>query len=91
MIQPGDVIRIPERFYRYGSGELRMRVTYVPKSSRIPGLSWIELVGTTLSPDGRPGRPRQALVQVAALRVPGRVVRPPAPPPSPFPIPRQRR
>lgn len=88
MIQAGDVIRIPERYYRYGNGELRMRVTYVPKSARIPGLEWIELIGTTLTADGRPGRPRQALVKVSALRVPGSVLRPPAPPP--LPLPRQR-
>lgn len=90
MIQPGDVIRGPPQYYRHGTGELRMRVTYVPKSSRIPGLEWIELVGITVTDDGRPGRPQQVLVRVAALRVPGRVIRPPAPPLPQAPIPRQR-
>lgn len=89
LIQVNDLIRVPERYYRYGAGELRMRVTYIPKSARIPGLTWIELIGITVTEDGSPGRPRQVLVRVAALRVPGRVLRPPAPPP-PRPIPRQR-
>lgn len=79
LIQVGDLIQVPERYYRFGTGELRMRVTYVPKSAQIPGMQWIELVGTTVDPQGQPGRARSALVRVAALRVPGRVLRPPEP------------
>ncbi|MEV1285919.1 hypothetical protein [Micromonospora sp. NPDC049679] len=66
----GDVIRISEADYCYGRGELHLRVTHVPAGADLPGLEWINLLGVELRWDGTDGRHRQALIRVAALRVP---------------------
>jgi hypothetical protein len=75
LVQVGEVIRVAERDYCFGIGELRMRITIVPASARIPGLEWVELVGIPLARDGRVGPERAVLIRVAALRVAGSVGR----------------
>nr|MDT0659709.1 hypothetical protein [Micromonospora sp. DSM 115978] len=75
LVRIGDVIRVAEQDYCYGIGELRMRITEVPASAQIPGLEWVELIGTPLTRDGRAGPERAALIRVSALRTPGRVTR----------------
>ncbi|MDG4831784.1 hypothetical protein O7627_21115 [Solwaraspora sp. WMMD1047] len=75
LVQVGDVIRVAEQDYCFGIGELRMRITVVPASAQIPGLEWVELVGTPLVSSRPAGPERAALIRVAALRVPGSVRR----------------
>ena len=75
LVRVGDLIRIPEADYRYGVGELHMRIIHVPRSAGIPGLEWVELVGVPIPHRGREDRPRPVLIRVAALRQPGRVTR----------------
>jgi hypothetical protein len=83
LVRPGDLIRIAESDYCFGNGELLMRVTVVPTLANLPGLEWVELVGVPIGHQGRESAPRAALIRVAALRRPGRLI--PARPPGPRP------
>jgi hypothetical protein len=66
----GDVIKVGEADYRYGTGELHMRVTHVPKEIDTRGLEWVQLMGVEIRWDGSDGKHRNAWVRVAGLRKP---------------------
>ncbi|MGK5445264.1 hypothetical protein ACSNN7_26050 [Micromonospora sp. URMC 105] len=71
LVSIGELATIPEADYCYGTGPLRLRVTQAPAGLTHPGLEWVELTGVEIRPDSteaRGGRPRTALVRVAALR-----------------------
>lgn len=71
LVAVGEVVTVAEADYCYGAGPLRLRVTAAPADVDHPGLEWIVLSGREIWYDrGEPrdGRPRTALVRVAALR-----------------------
>ncbi|WP_446214228.1 hypothetical protein [Micromonospora sp. IBSANI012] len=61
----GDVITVPEDFYRFGTGPLVMHVCKVLGRRQVEGALWVELVGRDVRPDGSiDPRERFALVQL---------------------------
>ncbi|MFB9234086.1 hypothetical protein ACFFWC_00820 [Plantactinospora siamensis] len=66
----GQVVHIPEPDYRYGTGELILRVSIVGPIEQLADGAWLELTGIELRQDGsiRRPQPRQALVRLSALR-----------------------
>jgi hypothetical protein len=69
LVQAGDVVRVPEAHYLYGSDVLTMRVTGVGADlEKYPSLEWVGLKGVEIRWDGSDGDEREALVRVAALR-----------------------
>jgi hypothetical protein len=63
----GDVLRLGEADYRYGTGFLVLRVSEVLDVQLLNDGPWVNVRGVELRPDGSPGEQRQALVRVAAL------------------------
>ncbi len=71
LVRVGQVLRIPEAHYLYGSGELVLRVTHVdPGLDRYPGLEWVRVKGVEVGWDGSDGQPRDVMIRVAVLRDP---------------------
>jgi hypothetical protein len=67
-VRPGDVVRLGEDDWRYGEGELVLRVERVrDELSRHYGGKWLWLEGHRLVAPDRPGIWMQALVRTAAL------------------------
>lgn len=67
----GDVVVVPEGEYLYGQGPLRLRITEPPVTTGPHDPEWIQLTGLEIWYDRgelRDGRPRTALVRLAALR-----------------------
>ncbi|MGW4500514.1 hypothetical protein ACWENR_18105 [Micromonospora sp. NPDC004336] len=64
-IVTGEVIRVPEDSYRFGTGALTMLVTEVVSRGPFQGAEWVEVRGRELTPAGtlRP-RERYAFVRV---------------------------
>jgi hypothetical protein len=68
MPRVGDVLRLRESDYCYGSGPLTLRVTEMaPETALHPALEWLSLRGVEVGGDGDPGPERQVLVRMAAL------------------------
>lgn len=73
-VRPGDVVRLGEDDWRYGEGELLMRVERVRHElSRHYGGKWLWLEGHRLLARGQPDIWMQALVRTAALITPSPV------------------
>ena len=71
MVRVGQVLRIPEAHYLYGTGDLVLRVTEVdPGLDRYPGLEWVRVKGVPVRSDGSEGEPREVMIRVAALHDP---------------------
>jgi hypothetical protein len=71
LVRIGEVLRIPEAHYLYGSGELVLRVTHVdPNLDRYPRLEWVRVRGIEVCWDGSDGQPREVMIRVAVLRDP---------------------
>lgn len=67
-VSPGQVLELSEQDYRYGEGDLTLRVTRVRLDiSRWYDRQWVWLEGVVLLPDGADGGSRSVLVRVAAL------------------------
>lgn len=68
------VIVLEERDYRYGVGELRLRVEAVDRSGEVEldGESWVPVRGTRLRRDGTEVGPLQVLVRAVRLPAPPR-------------------
>lgn len=68
-VKVGDVIRVAEADYCFGTGFLKMRVTEVGAVQQRQDGAWVSLVGYELRPDGSHAspQPRHALVRVRAL------------------------
>jgi hypothetical protein len=73
LVSVGQVLRIPEAHYLYGTGLLVLRVTEVdPDLGRVRGLEWVRIRGVEIRWDGKDGEAREVMVRVAALaRQPG--------------------
>lgn len=69
-IVTGEVIRVPEDFYRFGTGVLTLYVTEIVSRGPFEGAEWVELRGRELTPGGalRP-RERYAFVRVDRVTV----------------------
>lgn len=66
----GDVIRVPEDAYRYGTGGLTLYVAEVLSRREESGKTWVEVRGRDVRPDGcLASRERFALVRVDLTRV----------------------
>jgi len=77
LVQVGDVVRIPEAHYLYGTGVLTMRVMAVGADlEKYPSLEWVGLKGMEIRGNGSDGEEREALVRVGVLTVEGVVSRP---------------
>lgn len=72
VLQVGDVIQVDEQDYKYGTGRLVLRITRLGERVRMADGEWLNVEGLTLRPDGTPieQRPREALVRVAAVKLP---------------------
>jgi hypothetical protein len=69
-VKVGDVIRVAEADYKYGTGILRLSISKVGRAERLADGDWLDLEGFTLRADGTQvsPAPRQVLVRVNALR-----------------------
>nr|MDT0663288.1 hypothetical protein [Micromonospora sp. DSM 115978] len=68
MPKVGDVLRLRESDYCYGTGPLTLRVTEMaPDTALHPALEWLSLRGVEIGADGGPGPERHVLVRTAAL------------------------
>jgi hypothetical protein len=69
-VNVGDLLRLNDPDYMYGSGLLVLRVTKVGRVQSLRDGLWLDLEGVELRADGTPlsQQPRQALVRVSALR-----------------------
>jgi hypothetical protein len=69
-VSVGDVVRVAEEDYCYGSGELILRVTEIGSVQLARDGAWINVRGTQLRSDGAQvdAEPRLALVRLSALR-----------------------
>lgn len=66
-IKDGDVIEVPEGFWAFGTGVLRLRVTAAgPPRRRDGGIVWQELQGVELD---SLGRDRSYLPRTATVRL----------------------
>jgi hypothetical protein len=65
--KPGDVLKIQENNYRYGIGELVLRVTQVRSVQRLSDGEWVTIVGVELAWDGSDYEEREVLVRVSSL------------------------
>jgi len=69
-IKPGDVLRVGEPDYLYGTGPLILRVTRVGRVQQLQGGLWLDLEGLTLRADGSQigSEPQHAVVRLSAIR-----------------------
>jgi hypothetical protein len=65
LVQVGDVITVEEPDYRYGLGQLTLRVTAIVSH---PEPGWIQLKGIQIYPSGAESHERYASVKLEALR-----------------------
>lgn len=61
---PGQVIRVDEKDYLYGIGELVLRVTAVAVQ---PEGEWLRVVGVEIRRNGSDGPERDVMVRMSAL------------------------
>lgn len=74
-VRVGDLIRVPEAHYLYGTGALTMRVTAIGADlDKYPSLEWVGLKG--IETDDSEGNEREVLVRMKVLNQPGVVERP---------------
>ncbi|WP_426503002.1 hypothetical protein ACPPVO_36000 [Dactylosporangium sp. McL0621] len=67
-VRVGDVLRLREADYRFGVGNLRLRVTAAPAESPEPG--WMTVTGMEILWNGKPGTERQVHIPVEVLHDP---------------------
>jgi hypothetical protein len=81
LVRVGQVLRVPEAHYLYGTGELVLRVTTVdPDLARYTGLEWAGVRGVEVRWDGSDGDQRHVMVRVDWLKA--NAARPSARPPG---------
>ena len=66
-VRPGDLVRIPEAHYRYGVGDLVLKVGSVGQVQRLDDEDWLMVVGTQIAWNGAELGERQVLVRLAGL------------------------
>jgi hypothetical protein len=68
-VHPGDLVRLGEADYRYGRGDLTMRITRIRTDiSQWPDREWIWLEGIPIRWDGSEDQTRTVLARASALR-----------------------
>ena len=65
----GDVIHVAEPDYRYGVGDLYLRITQLPPGGSDPDAEWGDVFGVDVRYDGTTGHERRVTVRLAAVRV----------------------
>jgi hypothetical protein len=65
--RPGDVLKIQEENYRYGLGELVLRVTQVRSVRQLADGEWLTVVGVQLAWNGSDLEEREVLVRLNSL------------------------
>ncbi|MDT5030532.1 MAG: hypothetical protein QOC94_703 [Actinoplanes sp.] len=65
--KPGEVLKIHEDNYRYGIGELVLRVTEVRSVQLLPDGDWLTVTGVQLSWNGSDLVEREVLVRLSSL------------------------
>jgi hypothetical protein len=67
----GDVIEVDDNNYKYGTGQLILRVTTIGSRQHTADGDWVDLDGLELRADGTQlgAQPRHAAVRVNALRI----------------------
>lgn len=69
-MEVGDVIRVPEDGYRFGTGVLTMHVVEVANRRPVDGVVWADLRGHEVHPDGTiRARPRHVSVRLDRVTV----------------------
>ena len=68
----GETIRLAERDYCYGVGELHLRLTSIGEVEQHPDGEWLKLAGIQLRRDGTQlsVQPREVLVRVTSVPQP---------------------
>lgn len=67
----GQVVELADEDFKYGVGPIYFHVVKVGDRRVIDRVEWLELMGYTLSSDGRKGRLRSLIARVAGIRVAG--------------------
>lgn len=67
-VRVGQVLRLAEEDYRFGTGQLTLRVTGLLHVQHLDDGPWLNLRGITIRWDGGDGESRQVLVRLSALR-----------------------
>lgn len=75
-VRVGDVARVDDGDYMYGTGPLVLRVSAVGGVQSFQDEPWLELRGYEQRKHGPEGRERFALVRVAGVRVQSRAEEP---------------
>lgn len=65
--KPGDVLKIHEDDYRYGLGELALRITQVGSVQQLADGEWLTVVGVQLAWNGSDLEVREVLVRLSSL------------------------
>ncbi len=65
--QPGEVMKIQEVNYRYGLGELVLRVTGVGEVVQLSDGDWLTVIGIQVAWDGSDLAEREILVRLSSL------------------------
>jgi hypothetical protein len=65
--QPGDVLRIHEDDYRFGLGELVLRVTSVRGAQKLDDGDWLTVAGVEVGRNGIDVGEREILVRLSRL------------------------
>lgn len=65
--KPGDVLKIHEDNYRFGLGELVLRVTAVRSVQRLPDGDWLTVAGVQVGWKGADVGEREVLVRLSSL------------------------
>lgn len=65
----GETVRLAERDYCYGSGDLHLRLTAIGEVEHHPDGAWLKLAGIPLRRDGTPlsPQPREVLVRLKSV------------------------
>ncbi|HYN95968.1 MAG TPA: hypothetical protein VES42_19150 [Pilimelia sp.] len=66
-VRSGQVLRLAEADYRFGVGELTLRVQAVLGLQQLPDGPWLYVRGVQIRWDGADGETRQVLVRLAAI------------------------
>jgi hypothetical protein len=65
--RPGDVLKIQEADYRYGQGELILRVTEVGRSQQLTDGEWLTISGIQIGWNGAEFGERAVDVRLSSL------------------------
>ncbi len=67
LMRPGDLVKIPEAHYRYGVGDLVLRIREVGQVQRVVDEDWQVLTGMQIGWNGVEMGKRRVLVRLSGL------------------------